>query len=545
MGAYGLECPGVGSPDAASLTYDVSYKTVLGRSLARLCDVDRLRMKPTCPPESASDDRGQSLYLALVCLVASLGGLLFGFDTAVISGTVEAVKQQYALTELWEGWFTSSALVGCILGAAVAGVLGDRFGRRPALIIAGVLFLVSAIYSAIPRTFLVLVLARWIGGVGVGIASVVAPLYISEFAPPRWRGRLVAFYQLSIVIGILLAYLSNWLILGFANGHPDAFGGQGTLYWVLVAEWWRGMFGAEILPAALFLILLFTVPESPRWLIQAGQEARGRTILARINGAAVAEREAAEISAALAREEGSLRELFQPGLRTALLVGVMLSVFGQLSGVNIVVYYGPKILMAAGYGDAGALLGQVGFGLINLIFTVLALLVIDHWGRRPLLIGGMAVVTAALAAVGLLFFLGVRAPSMEAAGGAGVTVSPVVGLWIGIMICVYMACIALSICAVIWVLTPEIFPNRVRGRAASIATFANWSTNAFSAWIFPWYVATLGMHTAFFSTAVICLVATVFFWKLVPETRGRSLEAIESLWLPHASRGPAERGMGG
>lgn len=481
-----------------------------------------------------ASSNAQTAYLALVCLVASLGGLLFGFDTAVISGTVEAVKQQYALTELWEGWFTSSALVGCILGAAVSGIVSDRFGRRPVLIMAGVLFLVSAIYSAIPRSFLVLVLARWIGGLGVGAASVVAPMYISEFAPPRWRGRLVAFYQLSIVIGILLAYLSNWLILGFANRHPAGFGGQGLLHWVLVDEWWRGMFGAEILPAFLFLVLLLTVPESPRWLIQAGQETRGRSILARINGAAAAQRAAAEIGAALARKEGSLRELFRPGLRTALLVGVMLSVFGQLSGVNIVVYYGPKILMAAGYGAAGALLGQVGFGLINLVFTILALLVIDRWGRRPLLIGGMAVVTAALAVVGLLFFVGVRAPSVAAASGDGITVSPSVGLGIGIAMCVYMASIAFSICAVIWVLTPEIFPNRVRGRAASIATLANWSTNAFSALMFPWYVATLGMHAAFFTTAVICLVATVFFWRLVPETRGRSLEEIERLWVPPA-----------
>lgn len=469
---------------------------------------------------------GGALFLGLVCLVASLGGLLFGFDTAVISGTVERVRQQYALTDLLEGWFTSSALVGCIFGAAVAGVLGDRFGRKPTLLVSSVLFFVSALYSAIPPNFTVLVAARWIGGVGVGMASVLAPLYISEFAPPKHRGRLGAFYQLSIVIGILLAYLSNWLILRFAQNNPKAFGGQGFWHLTLVAEYWRGMFGANMLPSGLFFVLLLFVPESPRWLLKAGREARGLDILTRVSGVATARRELAEINEGLAREEGSVRELFRPGLRLALIVGVMLSVFGQLSGVNIVVYYGPKILMAAGFQDAAALLSQVGFGLINLVFTILALLVIDRWGRRPLLIGGMAVVTVALAVLGALFLFGARPAGL----GEAVVVSRTVGLWIGLVICVYMASIAFSICAVIWVLTPEIFPNRVRGRAASIATFANWSTNALSAQLFPWYSARLGMQAAFLTSAAICAVATLFFWRYVPETKGKSLEEIEGYW---------------
>ncbi len=472
------------------------------------------------PPPNDVQARGSLLFLSLVCLVASLGGLLFGFDTAVISGTVERVKQQYGLTEMLEGWFTSSALVGCILGAAVSGVLGDRFGRKPILLISAVFLFVSALYSAIPPTFNVLVIARWIGGVGVGMASVLAPLYISEFAPPRHRGRLVAFYQLSIVIGILLAYLSNWLILQFAQNNPSAFGGHGVWHWTLVAEFWRGMFGAEMVPCVVFFVLLLFVPESPRWLLKAGQAERGLAILARIGGTETARREQQEIMEGLAREEGSVRELFRPGLRLALLVGVMLSVFGQLSGVNIVVYYGPKILMAAGYQDAAALLSQAGFGLINLVFTILALLVIDRWGRRPLLVGGMAVVSLALAVLGGLFLFAAQ----------GAVVSKTVGLLIGLVICVYMASIAFSICAVIWVLTPEIFPNRIRGRAASIATFANWCTNALSAQLFPWYSARFGMQAAFLTSAAICAVATWFFWKYVPETKGRSLEEIERFW---------------
>lgn len=479
--------------------------------------------------------KGSAWYLALVCLVASLGGLLFGFDTAVISGTVERVREQFALSELMVGWFTSSALIGCVFGAAVAGMLGDRFGRKPVLISAGALFLLSALYSTIPPTFSVLVLARLICGVGIGMASVIAPMYISEFAPPKWRGRLVTFYQLSIVIGILLAYLSNWLLLRFAQIHPQAFSNWATFHWIMVSEYWRGMFGAEMLPAILFLLMLFCVPETPRWLIQAGQEARGVQVLTRISGPLTAERQLAEIKATFGLERGSIRELFRPGLRTALLVGVMLSVFGQLSGVNIVVYYGPKILMAAGFQAAGALLAQVGFGLINLVFTVLALLVIDRLGRRPLLVGGMGAVTLTLAAIGGAFLFGVRHASVVADVGSSGTVSKVVGLWIVGMICVYMACIALSICAVIWVLTPEIFPNRVRGRAVSLATFANWATNAFSAWVFPWYAAKYGMPVFFFTTAGICLVATLYFWKSVPETKGRSLEEIEKLWLTQTS----------
>ncbi len=487
---------------------------------------------PASTQSVAKSARGSALYLAGVCLVASIGGLLFGFDTAVISGTVERVKMQYALTDLLQGWFTSSALVGCILGAAVAGMLGDRFGRKPILIIAAVFFFVSALYSTIPPTFNVLIVARMIGGVGVGMASVLAPMYISEFAPPHLRGRLVAMYQLSIVIGILAAYFSNWCLVEYAASHPSAFGAEGTFHRILVAEVWRGMFGAEMLPAGVFFVLLFFVPESPRWLAKEGRTDRARGILAAMVGPDDARRQMTEIEAAVAREEGTLAELFRPGLRLALLVGVMLSVFGQLSGVNIVVYYGPKILMAAGYADAASLLGQVGFGLINLVFTVVAMLVIDRWGRRPLLIGGMAVVTVTLAIIGTLFLSGNVDVALSDAAAQSGTISKTLGLWIGLMICVYMASIALSICAVIWVLTPEIFPNRIRGRAASIATLANWSTNAVAAFVFPWYVAAFGMHSGFFTFAAICLVATIFFWATVPETKGKTLEEIEKHWQP-------------
>jgi SP family arabinose:H+ symporter-like MFS transporter len=475
---------------------------------------------------------GSALYLTGVCLVVSVAGLLFGFDTAVISGTVGFVEEQFGLSDFQVGWFGSSALVGCILGAAFAGMLGDRFGRKPMLIVSGFLFFISALFSAVPPNFAILISARIVGGVGVGTASVLAPMYISEFVPPRLRGRLVALYQLSIVIGILAAYFSNWSLLSFSQANPDAFGGTGPLHRLLVSEVWRGMFGAEMIPAGLFSLMLFCVPESPRWLAKENQLSRAFDVLAKVSGSRSARHQMAEIKDALAREAGTLAELFQPGLRVALLVGVGLSFFGQLTGVNIVVYYGPSILEHAGFEKIGAFQFQVGFGITNLVFTLTALALIDHVGRRPLLVGGMAAVVFALAVTGVLFFFG--DPQFVTDPGTDqetlTLANQAVGLWIAVVLAVYMACVALSICAVIWVLTPEIFPNRVRGRAVSIATLTNWGTNAASAFLFPWYVSTFGMHTGFLTFAAICFIGTAFFWRWVPETKGRSLEEIERMW---------------
>ncbi len=458
---------------------------------------------------------GNSGYLAMVCFVASLGGLLFGFDTAVISGTVGMVETQFGLSKLALGWFTSSALVGCILGAVMAGALGDKYGRKPVLILAAALFFISAMGCTIPPSFKFLYSVRIIGGIGVGIASVLSPLYISEFSPPKIRGRLVALYQLSIVTGILLAYGSNWILLNYSTQHTVITGGSGFMYKIFVSEIWRSMFGMEMLPALLLLVLLLFVPESPRWLIQAGRRESGKRILEKISGIKVAEVEFREILSSLGQERGKLRELFRPGLRTALIVAVGLSVFGQLTGINAVIYYGPEILKEAGIQFGNALQFQIILGIINLVFTVLALLLIDKLGRRPLLIGGMSAVVLTLFLAGLLFL----------------TDTPN-GTLIVVVLGAYIACIAFSICAVIWVITPEIFPNRVRGRAMSIAAFSNWGTNTIAAYLFPWYVASFGMHIGFFTFGAICLVATLFFWKFVPETKGKSLEQIEQLFRP-------------
>jgi MFS transporter, SP family, arabinose:H+ symporter len=460
---------------------------------------------------------GSFRFLAGVCLVASIGGLLFGFDTAVISGTVDLAAAKFALNKLEVGWFVSSALLGCILGAAVAGTLCDRFGRKPVLIFSAACFLLCAVFSAVPTQFSMLVAARIVAGLGVGMASVAAPMFICEFSPPRIRGRLVMLYQLSIVLGILLAYLSNWLLLQFAHTHPAAFGGSGWLHWIVVTEVWRAMFGAGAIPAAAFLVLLLFVAESPRWLLKSGQEGPALKILDRIGGPAAAQRQLAEIRQSLAQEEGSLGELFRPGMRRALLVAVSLAIFGQLSGVNIVVYYGPAILKSAGLPLHGAFQWQVALGVVNLVFTLIAIPLVDSLGRRPLLIWGMTAVACLLATTAMLLLA--KAPA----------------LWIVLLLCGYMACESLSICAVIWVIIGEIFPNRIRGRAASIATFALWGANAAAAFLFPWFVDHCGLHCGFFVCSGVCLVAAVFSWRLVPETKGKKLEEIESYWFSLAT----------
>lgn len=452
---------------------------------------------------------GSERWALLVCAVASVGGLLFGFDTAVVSGAIDAVGRQYGLTDWQVGWFGSSALVGCIIGAIVGGWASDRFGRKPVLIVSAALFFLSALFSAIPPGFNSLIAARIVGGLGVGLASVVAPMYISEFAPVRSRGQYVAFYQLSIVVGILLAFFSNYAIERYCLSHRDATGAG--WYATMMNESWRAMFGMGMAPAVLFFVALLFTPESPRWLeLSARSTKAGHRLV--------------DDSEEMA---GSLRELLQPGLRMALFVGVALAFFGQLSGVNIVVYYGPSILEAAGIAKEGALLFQVGFGVINLVGTIAALLIIDRVGRRPLLIGGMAVASVMLGVVAWLYHRGSQQVSSLVEGSGAVVVDEAYGKWIVAALSIYMAAIALGICSVIWVLTPELYPTRVRGRAAGIATFVNWGANAVSVWWFPPFVAAFSVEAAFLTFALSCLTATIVFYAFVPETRGKSLEQIE------------------
>lgn len=452
-------------------------------------------------------------FIAAVCSIGSLGGLLFGFDTAVISGTFSFIEQYFSLDEIEIGWFASSALIGAIIGALVSGSLSDRFGRKPILIIAAFLFFISALGCTIPNSFIFLIVARIIGGIGVGMASVLAPLYISEFSPPKIRGRLIALYQLSIVIGILLAYLSNWLLLKFSQESTSLFNETDKLYQIFVSEVWRGMFGFEMIPSGLFILLLFLIPESPRWLIKNNNPEKGFNILTKISGEKIAEKEFIEIKNSISKFKGRIADLLRPGLRLALLVGIGLSVFGQFTGVNIIIYYGPTILENAGFKIDGALQFQVAIGLINLIFTILALWKIDRWGRRPLLVYGMFSVFISLIIIAFQF-----------------TFDSSQGILIVVMLCIYMASLAISINAVIWVLIGEIFPNRIRGSAMSIVTFTNWGANFLTAFTFPWYIDKIGMGGGFFTFAGMCLIATIFFNKYVPETKGKTLEGIENFW---------------
>ncbi len=458
-----------------------------------------------------------SYYIILISMIASLGGVLFGFDTAVISGTQSMVKAKFMLSEWHLGWFLSSALVGCIIGAAISGVLGDYLGRKKTLMISALLYFASAVLTAAAWDFTSLIIARMIGGVGVGIASGIVPTYISEFASSNIRGRLVAMYQLSIVIGILLAYFSNLIIQSHATAKADMMSTDGFFDVYFVTECWRGMFGMEAIPAALFFFLLFVIPESFRWLISTGKTEQARKIMGKVYDSQTVESTIAEIVSTDRNESFSLLEILKPGFRVALILAVGLSVFGQLTGINIVLYYGPEILKSAGLETGSALFYQVLIGFINLIFTLVALWKVDSWGRRPLLIYGMAGVTVTMAVAALILYL--KAPPILLVIALGA----------------YVAFIAVSICAVIWVLTPEVLPNRVRARAVSIATFANWGTNAIAAQLFPWYVDQYGMYSGFATFAAICFVGTFFFWFLVPETKGKSLEEIEKYWIRNSA----------
>ncbi|MFV1964624.1 MAG: sugar porter family MFS transporter [Pirellulaceae bacterium] len=464
------------------------------------------------PQRTSVPERGSLWYLSGVCMVAALGGLLFGFDTAVISGAIGLLKAQFALGPVMEGWVVSSALMGCITGAMAAGTLSDRFGRKKLLILAAGLFLISALGSAIPQTPALLIVARMVGGLGVGFASMLAPLYISEFSPPHLRGRMVALYQFAITAGVLGAYFSNAFLLHLAE-NDSAWFGQATLRWIFVDEPWRGMFGAEVLPATLFLLLLLAVPESPRWLTKQQRQDEATSILARVSGRETATRQMNEIRDTIAHESGSVWQLFQPGMRIALWIGVMLPVFSQVSGINVIIYYGEEIFDAAGWQLSDALGGLVIIGIVNTAFTLLTLWKIDSLGRKPILQLGSVGVVASLIMIGLLFH-------NDAAEGP----------WLLGMIMCYIACFAIGLGPIPWVIISEIFPTRIRGRAMSFGVFAIWTTCALVSQTFPWLKENLGPAGCFWLYASLCAPSILFVWAVVPETKGKTLEEIEKSW---------------
>ena len=462
----------------------------------------------------ASTDRK---YLLGLAVIASLGGFLFGYDTAVISGTIGFVKGKFGLDAVMEGWYVSSALVGCIAGVAVAGYLSDKFGRKRVLLLSALLFLLSAVGCAMSGSHMALIVYRLVGGIGVGVASMLSPLYISEISPPHLRGRMVALYQFAITIGILCSYFVNAWLLSGAQSASSA--GSGWLHFVFVDEVWRGMLGTESIPALLFFLLLLLVPESPRWLVAQGKDLLARNILTRIDGEATANKEIAEIKATVEQEEATLSALFQPGIRLAMFLGIGLAFLTQVSGINAIIYYGPRILEEAGFTLGDALGGQVIIGIVNVLFTLIAIWKIDSLGRRPLLIVGVSGIVASLIVVGLLFKFDVTE-----------------GFWLLAFILIFIACFAFSFGPVIWVLLSEMYPTKVRGRAMSIATFSLWTGTALVGQTVPWLLENLQPHGTFWLFAVLCAPAIYLGWKVLPETKGKSLEEIEHYWLSHAKK---------
>ncbi len=456
-------------------------------------------------------------YLVFLSVVAALGGFLFGYDTAVISGTIAQVTEQFGLDALQQGWYVGCALIGSIIGVLFAGILSDKFGRKSTMILSAILFSTSAIGCAVSTDFNQLVIYRIIGGVGIGVVSIISPLYISEVAVAQYRGRLVSLYQLAVTIGFLGAYLVNYQLLGYSMSNPDV----STAWWnlVFVSEVWRGMLGMETLPAIMFFIIIFFIPESPRWLILKGKEEKATNILERIyTSSKEALFQLTETKSVLSSESKSeWKLLLQPGIRKAVIIGVCIAVLGQFMGVNAVLYYGPSIFENAGLSGGDSLFYQVLVGLVNTLTTVLALVIIDKVGRKKLVYYGVSGMVISLVLIATYFIYG------ESWG--------ISSIFLLIFFLFYVFCCAVSICAVVFVLLSEMYPTRVRGLAMSIAGFALWIGTYLIGQLTPWMLQNLTPAGTFILFAIMCVPYMLIVWKLVPETTGKSLEEIERHWM--------------
>lgn len=441
-------------------------------------------------------DRPRKKFIILVSAVAALGGLLFGFDTAIISGTIPYITSYFALNEYMLGWAVSSILIGCAVGALVAGKGADRYGRRFMLICCAILFAVSGIGAGLSNQLWLFILFRFIGGLGVGAAAMVSPMYIAEIAPAAWRGRLVAFYQLAIVLGILLAYYSNYALNGVGENN------------------WRWMFASQAAPSLLFFLLLLLVPETPRWLIRRGQIGPATSILIKTSGMSAAQKEIAAIENSFYQQkQTSFRQLLGKVYRPVLLIGVMIAVFQQVTGINSILYYAPVIFKETGLSNASSLMQTILVGVVNVVSTFIAIGLVDKVGRRKFLLAGSLAMGACLIVVAgcfqyqyfdnyivLLFMLG------------------------------YVGAFGCTLGAVTWVYLSEIFPNRIRGLALSVATLALWLADFVVTYTFPVMTKHLSIATTLFCYAALCAVAFAYMWANVKETKGRSLEDIETLF---------------
>lgn len=456
-------------------------------------------------------------YIIFLSVVAALGGFLFGYDTAVISGTIAQVSQQFGLNTLQEGWYVGCALVGSIIGVACAGIISDKTGRKNTMILSAILFSASAIGCASSSSFNELVIYRIIGGIGIGVVSIISPLYISEVSVSQHRGRLVSLYQLAITIGFLGAYLANYQLMEKAS-----FAAQSDNQWIVKIfsnEIWRGMLGLETVPALLFFFIIFFIPESPRWLVLKNKEVSASRILQRIYGS----KDESEIQINAVRQvigkesksEWSL--LLQPGILKAVFIGISIAILGQFMGVNAVLYYGPSIFEKSGLSNGDSLFYQVLVGIVNMLTTVLALIIIDKVGRKKLVYYGVSGMIVSLILIAFYFIK-----------GADLQISSITLL---IFFLSYIFCCAISVCAVIWVLLSEMYPIKIRGLAMSIAGFSLWVGTYLIGQLTPWMLQTLTPAGTFLIFAGMCIPYILIIWKLVPETTGKSLEEIEKSWI--------------
>lgn len=464
----------------------------------------------------------KTLYLVLLTLTATLGGLLFGYDTAVISGTVESLREVFINPNNWpetlanskHGFLVSSALIGCIIGGISGGIISLKLGRKRGLLLAAFLFFVSALGSAMPElgfapvgdadhTFRIhFIVYRIIGGMGVGLASMLSPMYIAEIAPANIRGKLVSWNQFAIIFGMLIVYFVNYSIAK-----------QGDDNWIHQIGW-RWMFASETIPALLFMLLLLTAPETPRYLVLKGNESKALDILKRINPEKLANEVLSDIKSTLSAKSGKLMSYGA----LVIVIGVLLSVFQQFVGINVVLYYAPEIFKNMGSATNSALLQTIIVGMVNLTFTVLAIFTVDRFGRKPLMIGGAVGMAVFMITLGLLFFFGNM------------------GILALIAILGYVACFAFSWGPITWVLLSEIFPNRIRGRAMAVAVAAQWISNLLVSWTFPimnnstWLSNTFNHGFSYWIYGLMGIIAAVFVYKFVPETKKKSLEQIEGFW---------------
>ncbi len=456
--------------------------------------------------------KNSKFYAIALTFVATLGGLLFGYDTAVISGAEKSIQaylvESQGLSSLIHGLTTSSALIGCIVGGLISGILASRFGRKNTLLLAALLFFISALGSGHPEflfftkgeptvgLLLMFNFYRVIGGIGVGLASAVSPMYIGEIAPAHIRGQLVSLNQFAIIFGMLVVYFVNW---GIANGQ--------SIEWINSIGW-RRMFLSETIPAGLFGILLFFVPETPRYLSLTGRSEKALEILTRINGPEKAGKIMAEIQGSI--QHHASRRLFSFG-KKVIIIGILLSVFQQFVGINVALYYAPRIFESMGAAKDASMMQTVIMGLVNVIFTVVAIFTVDKWGRKPLLIVGSMGMAFGMFAISALAFLNI------------------IGIGTLVFIVIYTASFMMSWGPITWVLISEIFPNKIRGRAVAIAVAAMWAANYFISSTYPAMMEFSGGFTYGFY-GLMSVLSLLFVWKMVPETKGKTLEEMEELW---------------